>query len=91
MNPRNGMGQSWLGLVYAKKGLRERAIPHIEAALSLAPRDSQVLENAVEAYNACADEVGAEKLILRAQQNRVLLADLQLDPDMQSLVRVKAH
>ena len=92
MNPRDGMGQSWLGLVYAKKGLRERAIPHIEAALSLAPRDSQVLANAVEAYNACADEASAEKLIIRAQQNGVSLTDLQLDPDMQSLLaRVKAH
>jgi eukaryotic-like serine/threonine-protein kinase len=78
MNSRDGLGQSWLGLVYAKKGLRERAIPHIEAALSLSPRDSQVLDNAVEAYDACADKANAEKLILRAQQNGVSLQTCNL-------------
>jgi len=92
MNPRDVMGQSWLGLVYAKRGLRERAIPHIEAALSLAPSDSQVLVNAVEAYNACADKASAEKLIPKAQQQGVSLAELQLDPDMRSLLaRLKVH
>jgi serine/threonine protein kinase/tetratricopeptide (TPR) repeat protein len=92
MNPRKATSQSWLGLVYAKKGLRERAIPHIEAALSLAPEDSQVLVNAVVAYNHLADETSAEHLIRQAQQNGVSLADLQLDPDMQSLLaREKAR
>lgn len=92
MNPRNAIGQSWLGLVYAQKGLCERATPHIEAALSLAPGDPQVSVNIVEAYNRCADEASAEQLIQKAQQNGVSLADLQLDPDMQSLLaRVKAH
>jgi serine/threonine-protein kinase len=92
MNPRNALSQSWLGLVYAQKGECARAVPHIEAALSLAPRDSQVLVNAVDAYNHCADETSAEKLIEKARQSSVSLADLQLDPDMQSLLaRVKAH
>jgi len=92
MNPKNAMDQSWLGLVYAQKGLREKAIPHIEAALSLAPGDSQVLVNVVEAYNHSADETSAEQLIKKGRQNGVSLADLQLDPDMQSLLsRVKAH
>lgn len=92
MNPRNVMGQSWLGLIYAQRGLCEKAMPHIEAALSLAPGDSQVLVNAIEAYNRCADETRAESLIQKARQNGVSLPDLQLDPDMQSLLaRVKAH
>lgn len=86
MNPRNAMDQSWLGLVYAQKGLREKAIPHIESALSLAPGDPQVLVNVVEAYNHCADETSAEKLIQKARQNGISLADLQLDPDMQLLL-----
>jgi eukaryotic-like serine/threonine-protein kinase len=92
MNPRNAQSQSWLGLVYAQKGLREQAIPHIEAALSLAPGDSQVVVNAVEAYNHFADDTSAEKLIEKARQNGVSLADLQLDPEIQSLLaRVRAH
>jgi serine/threonine-protein kinase len=92
MNPRNVIGHSLLGLVYAKRGLRDRAIPQIEAALSLAPGDSQVLVNAVEAYKACADEANAEKLIREAQQKGVSLVDLRLDPDMRSLLaRIKAH
>jgi tetratricopeptide (TPR) repeat protein len=91
MNPRNVMGQSWLGLVYAQKGECAQAVPHIEAALSLTPGDSQVVVNAVEAYNRCADETSAEKLIAKARQNGVSLADLHLDPDIQSLLaRIKA-
>ena len=86
MNPRKATSQSWLGLVYAKKGLRERAIPHIEAALSLAPEDSLVLVNAVEAYNHLADETNAEHIIRNARQKSVSLSDLHLDPDMQSLL-----
>jgi len=69
-----------------KKGLRERAIPHIEAALSLAPEDSLVLVNAVEAYNHLADETNAEHIIRNARQKSVSLSDLHLDPDMQSLL-----
>ncbi len=92
MNPRNAQDQSWLGLAYAKKGLCEQVNPHIEAALSLSPGDSQIVVNAVEAYNHCADETNAEKLIEKARQNGVSLTDLQLDPDMQSLLaKVKAH
>ena len=92
MNPRKAESQSWLGLVYAKKSLRERAIPHLEAALSLAPNDPEVLINAVEAYNHLADESSAERLIRQARQQGVSLADLQVDPEMQTLLaKVKAQ
>jgi serine/threonine protein kinase/Flp pilus assembly protein TadD len=86
MNPRKAISQSWLGLVYAQKGQRERAIPHIEAALSLASDDFQTLVNAVEAYNHLADETSAERIIRQARQSGVSLTDLQLDPDMQPLL-----
>jgi Flp pilus assembly protein TadD len=79
-------------LVYAKKGLRERAVPHLEAALSLAPDDPQVLVNAVEAYYHLADDSSAERLIRQARQDGVPLADLQVDPEMQLLLaRVKTQ
>jgi eukaryotic-like serine/threonine-protein kinase len=86
MNPRKAISQSWLGLAYAQKGLRERASPHLEAALSLAPSDPQVLVNVVEAYNYLADEARAEQIIQKARQNGVSLPDLQLDPGMQPLL-----
>ncbi|WP_158749818.1 serine/threonine-protein kinase [Acidobacterium sp. S8] len=92
MNPRKASSQSWLGLVYALKGLRERAIPHLEAAISLAPNDPEVLVNVIQAYNRLADASVAENLIKQAQQEGVGLADLQLDPDMQPLLaRIKKH
>jgi eukaryotic-like serine/threonine-protein kinase len=86
MNPRDAVGQSWVGLVDAQKGQCERAAPHLEAALSLSPGDSQVVVNAVEAYNHCADETNAKKLIEKARQSGVSLADLRLDPEMQLLL-----
>ena len=48
-NPRDAVAQSILGLLYAKKKLREEAISHIQSALALSPDDANVLENVGEA------------------------------------------
>jgi len=43
-NPRDAVAQSNLGLLYAKKKLREQAISRIQSALALSPDDTTVLE-----------------------------------------------
>ena len=92
MNPGSAIDQSWLGLVDAQREMCWKVVPHIESAISLAPGDSQVVVNAVEAYNRCADDTNAKKLIGQALQSGVSIVDLQVDPDMQLLLaQVKAR
>jgi len=64
--PRDAVAQSNLGLLYAKKRLREKAIPRIQSALALAPDDPNVLENAGQAYEDLGDRAQALQYIERA-------------------------
>jgi eukaryotic-like serine/threonine-protein kinase len=85
-NPQGAEAQSWLGLAYAKRGLRGKALPHIEAALALAPTNQQVLVNTIEAYVIIGDDATALGLMQQAKQGGVALPDLKLEPRMQPLL-----
>lgn len=86
VDAQDGQAHSWLGLAYAKQGQRAKALPHIEAAMALAPGDSQVLVNSIEAYAMIGDEAAALRLMQQARKGHVSVSDLKLDPDMQSLL-----
>jgi len=85
-NPRDAMVQSYLGLLYAKKNLREKAIPHIQSSLALSPDDANVLENAGEAYEHLGDRAQAIRYIERSLQKGYDLSALKNTPDLQSLL-----
>ena len=85
-NPQSAEDQSWLGLAYAQRGARDQAVPHLEAALALAPTDQQVLVNAIEAYVMIGDESTARRLIQQAREGKTSLSDLKLEPRMQPLL-----
>ncbi|HEY0794915.1 MAG TPA: tetratricopeptide repeat protein, partial [Acidisarcina sp.] len=85
-NPQDAEAQSWLGLAYAKRGLRGRALPHLEAAIALAPTNQQVLVNTIEAYVIIGDDATALGLMQQAKQGGVALPDLKLEPRMQPLL-----
>ncbi len=53
--------QSALGLLYAMRKDREKAMPRIEAAMALGPQDERALEDVGEAY----EELGDRALALR--------------------------
>ena len=57
LTPRDAIVQSTLGLLYAQKKLREKAISRIQSALALSPDDPQVLEAAGQAYEDLGDRV----------------------------------
>ncbi|MGA7293893.1 MAG: tetratricopeptide repeat protein, partial [Terriglobales bacterium] len=84
--PRDAIAQSNLGLLYAKKKLREKAIPRIQSALALAPGDPSVLEGAGQAYEDLGDRVQALKYIEKSVQKGYSLADLKMIPDLQGLL-----
>ena len=85
-SPRDAMVQSYLGLLYAKKKLREKAISRIQSALALAPDDSGVLENVGEAYENLGDRAQAIQYIERSLQKGYDLAALKNAPDLQGLL-----
>lgn len=84
--PRDAIAQSNLGLLYAKKKLREKAIPRIQSALALAPDDASVLEGVGQAYEDLGDRARALQYIQKSVQKGYSLADLKTIPDLQALL-----
>ena len=85
-NPRDAVAQSILGLLYAKKKVREAAISHIQSALALSPDDANVLENVGEAYEDLGDRKQALQYIGKSLQKGYSLADLKSIPDLEGLL-----
>ncbi len=83
--PRDGVAQSYLAVAYAKKKLREKAIPRIQSALALSPDDPSVLEFVGEAYEDLGDRAQALQYIEKSLQKGYALGDLKNDPDLQGL------
>jgi serine/threonine protein kinase/tetratricopeptide (TPR) repeat protein len=84
--PRDAVVQSNLGLLYAKKKLRERAISRIQSALALSPDDANVLEAVGEAYEDLGDRAQALPYIEKSVEKGYALADLKTIPDLQALL-----
>ena len=84
--PRDGLAQSTLGLLYAKKKLREKSISRIQSALALSPDDSNVLATVGEAYEDLGDRAEALLYIEKSLQKGYDLADLKHTPDLQGLL-----
>jgi eukaryotic-like serine/threonine-protein kinase len=84
--PRDGKVQSDLGLLYAKKKLREKALSRIQSALTLSPDDPDVLENVGEAYEDLGDRAQALQYIEKSLQKGFALGDLKSIPDLQGLI-----
>ena len=78
--------QSFLGLLYAKKKLREQAIPRIQSALALSPNDPAVLGAVGEAYEDLGDRAQALQYIERSLQAGNTLPALKNIPDLQGLI-----
>jgi serine/threonine protein kinase/tetratricopeptide (TPR) repeat protein len=75
--PRDAVKQSILGLLYAQKKVREKAISHLESALALSPDDPNVLEPAGEAYEVMGDRAQAIRCIQKSVQMGYSLASLR--------------
>ncbi|MGA7079961.1 MAG: protein kinase [Terriglobales bacterium] len=85
-NPRDAIAQSRLGVLYAKKKLREKAISRIQSALALSPDDPNVLAIVGIAYEDLGDRAHALQYIEKSLQKGYALADLKDTPDLQGLL-----
>jgi serine/threonine protein kinase/tetratricopeptide (TPR) repeat protein len=86
LTPRDAIMQSTLGLLYAQKKLREKAISRIQSALALSPDDPQVLEAAGETYEDLGDRAQALQFIGKSLQKGYSFAALKNIPDLRGLM-----
>ncbi len=84
--PRDANAQSKLGLLYAQKKLREKALARLQSALALSPDDPNVLEEVGEAHEDLGDRAQALQYIEKSLQKGYDLADLKDSPDLQGLL-----
>ncbi len=86
LKPEDALLQASLASLYSEKGLREKAIPRVQAALARAPDDANVLELAGETYENLGDRSRALEYIERAVQHGYSLEDLKDTPELKNLV-----
>jgi serine/threonine-protein kinase len=78
--------QAELGVLYARKQQRKKAIPQIEAALARSPNDPVILSNAAEIYECLGERGRALEFIKKALASGLTLAQLQRDPILRDLL-----
>jgi serine/threonine protein kinase/tetratricopeptide (TPR) repeat protein len=86
VKPEDSRTQVSLAALYAQKGLRDKAIPRLQAALARSPDDPNVLELAGETYETLGDRRRALLYVDRALQNGYALDQLKEVPELQKLL-----
>jgi eukaryotic-like serine/threonine-protein kinase len=84
--PQDAVLQSVLGVLYAEKKLRDKALQRVQTALAMAPDDPVVLSNAGEAHEDLGERSEAIKFVQKAMQKGMTLNDLQGTPAFQELL-----
>jgi eukaryotic-like serine/threonine-protein kinase len=85
-NPRDAGVQSRLAGLYAGKGLRDKALAHVQTSLALSPEDPDVLENVGEAYETLGDRSHAIQYLERALQKGYPVESLRTVPFLHDLL-----
>jgi serine/threonine protein kinase/Flp pilus assembly protein TadD/TolB-like protein len=85
-NPRDGLAQARLAMLYGKKKVREKAVSRIQSALALSPDDPNVLAIVGIAYEDLGERGQALQYIEKCLQKGYALADLKNTPDLQGLL-----
>jgi serine/threonine-protein kinase len=86
IKPQDALTQVSLAALYAQKGLREKAIIRVQAALARSPDNPDVLELVAETYESLGDRRRALEYIERALQDGYPLEELKDSPDLQGLL-----
>jgi tetratricopeptide (TPR) repeat protein len=78
--------QANLGVMYSQRRLRKKALLHMEAAMALSPDDADVLGKVGEAYENLGERSKGLECLRRALARGWRLVDLELNPDLRSLL-----
>ncbi len=85
--PKDAAIQASLGISYAEQKQKEKAVPHIEAAVALAPTNPQVLLNAGEAYEDLGDRRRALEYVQKSLKNGYTVERVKNNPAFNNLVQ----
>jgi serine/threonine-protein kinase len=83
---RDAQVQSVLGVLYAQKKMRDKAVTRVQAALALSPDDPGILQNVGEAYEDLGERREAIKFIERSMQKGTSIEDLKGNAALQNLL-----
>jgi serine/threonine-protein kinase len=86
VQPKDGELQSYLGLLYAQKGLHDEADRHLQTALALNGEDQVILENVAEADEDLGRRRQALEYIEKAVEKGYPVNDLRTNPALASLL-----
>jgi serine/threonine protein kinase/tetratricopeptide (TPR) repeat protein len=86
LKPQDALTQVSLAALYAQKGLREKAIPRVQAALARSPDDPKILELAGETYESLGDRRHALECIEGAVQGGYPLEELEGAANLRNLL-----
>jgi eukaryotic-like serine/threonine-protein kinase len=75
-----------LAVRYAQQHQRSRALPHLEAALALSPDDPEILNKVGEAYEKLGERSKGLEYFQMALRKGLTLQDMELNPDLRSLL-----
>jgi len=85
-NPKESGVQSRLSTFYAEDKQREKALARVNTALALAPRDTTVLTDVAETYEALGDRKRAVQYAQESLKNGSTLTELQRRPGLRSIL-----
>jgi len=86
LKPEDADAQANLATICAKKGQKEKALIHVQAALALAPDNPGVLENAAVVYVVLGDTAKAQRYVQQAVDKGAVLDEVKNDPDLKDLL-----
>lgn len=86
VQPKDGELQSYLGLLYAQKGMHDEADRHLQTALALNGDDQVILENIAEADEDLGRRKPALHYIEKAIEKGYPVNDLRTNPALASLL-----
>lgn len=85
-SPRDAAAHARLGLLYAHKKLREKAVSQTQTAVALAPDDADVLDNVGETYELLGDRKQAIEYIEKGLQKGYSFEAVKSDPYLKNLL-----
>ena len=86
LNPDDAEAHANLGAMYSQLRLRDKTKVHLDAALALSPEDAGILGKAGEAYENLGERSLALEYFQKALQKGWTLEDLEMNPDLRSLL-----
>ncbi len=86
LNPQDAEAQATLAALLAKNGIQEKALEGVTLSLALSPHSGYVLSEAVDTYELLGKRSFAVKYLKLALQNGVPLDQLNVDPEIQSVL-----